>query len=84
MGECPSKEKKKVIKKRPIDPIAYEPTYDRSLHISRLGEETTEGEEKSRKIIAKKKEENKEAKEKAEQRENAERRGNAERRENEE
>ncbi|XP_015429497.1 PREDICTED: uncharacterized protein LOC107186190 [Dufourea novaeangliae] len=28
MGECPSKEKKKVRKKRPIDPIAYEQTYD--------------------------------------------------------
>ncbi|XP_076761442.1 uncharacterized protein LOC143429651 [Xylocopa sonorina] len=32
MGECPVPEKKKVTKKRPIDPIVYEQTYDPCIY----------------------------------------------------
>ncbi|KOC70366.1 hypothetical protein WH47_02869 [Habropoda laboriosa] len=32
MGECPTQEKKTIVKKRPIDPIAYEPTIDPCIH----------------------------------------------------
>ncbi|CAL7939258.1 unnamed protein product [Xylocopa violacea] len=32
MGECPVPEEKKIIKKRPIDPIVYEQTYDPCIY----------------------------------------------------
>lgn len=32
MGECPEPKKKRVVKKRPIDPIIYEATYDPCIY----------------------------------------------------